>query len=105
MPHAAAGPGPASTVRGCGRELSPANRPNLVALDPYHLPLSDTLDRATYEGWKQVRLLCDRCHGDDAQGTAARLGLSPEKFDGLYRYPAERSSSQFFGGRPALRRR
>ena len=30
----------------------------------------DTLDAATYEGWKQYSLACARCHGEEAQGTS-----------------------------------
>lgn len=98
---------------------------------------TDTVDAPTYEGWKQYRLLCDRCHGEEARGTtfgpdlmpafkaggagasaesfkallttgrpdkgmpsAATLGLSPEHFDGLYRYLQGRSSGKLKGGRP-----
>lgn len=97
----------------------------------------DTVDAPTYEGWKQFRLLCDRCHGEEARGTtfgpdllpafkaggvaasaesfrafitagrpdkgmppAAQLGLSPEHFDGIFRYLEGRSAGRFKGGRP-----
>jgi mono/diheme cytochrome c family protein len=30
----------------------------------------DSVDAATYDGWKQYSLQCARCHGDDALGTS-----------------------------------
>ena len=118
----------------------PATEHPTAAADPYHPPPADTVEAATYEGWKQFRLLCDRCHGEDAEGTsfgpnlllslkpdgntpnraafvallisgppdrgmppAARLGLKPESFDGLYDYLEGRSAGRFLGGRPARR--
>ena len=36
---------------------------------PQHTSV-DTLPAETYEGWKQYRLVCDRCHGEEAQGTS-----------------------------------
>jgi mono/diheme cytochrome c family protein len=99
---------------------------------------TDTLDAVAYQGWKQFRLLCDRCHGEEARGTtfgpdllpsfkadgiaasaesfrafmatgrpekgmppAAQLGLSPEHFDGVFRYLQGRGTGRFKGGRPA----
>ncbi len=38
---------------------------------------ADTLDAATYNGWKQYRLLCDRCHGEEARGTTFGPDLLP----------------------------
>lgn len=38
---------------------------------------ADTLDAATYEGWKQYRLVCDRCHGEEARGTSFAPDLLP----------------------------
>jgi mono/diheme cytochrome c family protein len=54
----------------CTRERPhpPANQ--LGAQDPYHTPPTDTLESATYDGWKQYRLYCDRCHGEEAGGTS-----------------------------------
>jgi len=37
--------------------------------DPYHPVPHDTVDNATYQGWKQYSLHCARCHGDDALGS------------------------------------
>jgi hypothetical protein len=96
-----------ATLLACDRQSTPTGGADLAALDPYHLPPADTLDPITYEGWKQFRLLCDRCHGEDAEGTTfgpTRLGLDPVKLPGLYQYLHGRSSGQYFGGRPALRR-
>jgi hypothetical protein len=98
---------------------------------------ADVLDADTYVGWQQYRLLCDRCHGEEARGTsfgpdlmpafkdggtigsaatfktfitagrpdkgmppASQLGLSPEHFDGIYRYLHGRSNGKYVGGRP-----
>ena len=30
----------------------------------------DTLSAAIYQGWKQYRSVCDRCHGEEATGTS-----------------------------------
>lgn len=38
--------------------------------DPLHPPPVDTLAPLEYDGWKQYRLLCDRCHGEEARGTS-----------------------------------
>jgi cbb3-type cytochrome c oxidase subunit III len=48
-----------------------------IATDPYHLPPADTLAPELYNGWKQFRLLCDRCHGEDARGTTFGPDLLP----------------------------
>jgi len=37
--------------------------------DAYHQAPRDTVDQATYDGWKQFNLNCARCHGEDALGT------------------------------------
>ena len=37
--------------------------------DAYHLAPKDTVDQATYDGWKQFNLNCARCHGEDVLGT------------------------------------
>jgi hypothetical protein len=37
--------------------------------DAYHQAPKDTVDQATYDGWKQFNLNCARCHGEDALGT------------------------------------
>jgi mono/diheme cytochrome c family protein len=130
-----------ATALACGGEAE--RTPDAaIASDVYHLPPADTLAPELYNGWKQFRLLCDRCHGEDARGTtfgpdllpalgpagsvptreafiallihgrpdrgmpaAATLGLSPEYFDGVYKYLHGRSAGELFGGRPALRER
>lgn len=111
-----------------------------VSARPHQALAADTLDPQTYDGWKRYRLVCDRCHGEDAQGTtfgpsllealkptgavpskeafvalmasgrpargmppAAKLGLTPEYFDGLYDYLQGRSAGRFSGGRPVRR--
>ena len=38
--------------------------------DAYHQAPRDTVDQATYDGWKQFNLNCARCHGEDALGTS-----------------------------------
>ena len=38
--------------------------------DAYHQAPKDTVDQATYDGWKQFNLNCARCHGEDALGTS-----------------------------------
>ena len=37
--------------------------------DQYHQAPKDTVDQATYDGWKQYNLNCARCHGEDVVGT------------------------------------
>src|ERR1041385_8487737 len=37
--------------------------------DAYHQAPKDTVDQATYDGWKQFNLNCARCHGEDVLGT------------------------------------
>ena len=37
--------------------------------DAYHQAPRDTVDAATYDGWKQFNLNCARCHGEDVMGT------------------------------------
>ena len=37
--------------------------------DEYHQAPKDTVDQATYDGWKQYNLNCARCHGEDVLGT------------------------------------
>lgn len=50
--------------------------------DEYHQAPRDTVDQATYEGWKQFNLNCARCHGEDVQGTTIAphliLSLKPD---------------------------
>jgi mono/diheme cytochrome c family protein len=37
--------------------------------DQYHQAPRDTVDQATYDGWKQFNLNCARCHGEDVLGS------------------------------------
>ncbi len=37
--------------------------------DQYHQAPKDTVEQATYDGWKQYNLNCARCHGEDVMGT------------------------------------
>lgn len=37
--------------------------------DEYHRAPKDTVDQATYDGWKQYNLNCARCHGEDVLGS------------------------------------
>jgi mono/diheme cytochrome c family protein len=50
--------------------------------DAYHQAPKDTVDQATYDGWKQFNLNCARCHGEDALGTTIAphliLSLKPD---------------------------
>jgi len=59
--------------------------------DQYHQAPKDTVEQATYDGWKQYNLNCARCHGEDVLGStiAPHLIMSlkpdgpidtPEKF-------------------------
>lgn len=52
------------------RPTTPSSQVNTAAPDPYHQAPSDTLPAVAYDGWKQYRLHCDRCHGEDARGTS-----------------------------------
>lgn len=50
--------------------------------DQYHQAPKDTVDQATYDGWKQFNLNCARCHGEDVLGTTIAphliLSLKPD---------------------------
>jgi Cytochrome C oxidase, cbb3-type, subunit III len=50
--------------------------------DAYHQAPRDTVDQATYDGWKQFNLNCARCHGEDVLGTTIAphliLSLKPD---------------------------
>ena len=37
--------------------------------DQWHQAPRDTVDQATYDGWKQYNLNCARCHGEDVLGS------------------------------------
>lgn len=38
--------------------------------DQWHPAPKDTIDNATYQGWKQFELNCARCHGEYAVGSS-----------------------------------
>lgn len=42
---------------------------NVPLRDQYHQAPKDTVDQATYDGWKQYNLNCARCHGEDVLGS------------------------------------
>jgi hypothetical protein len=50
--------------------------------DQYHQAPRDTVDQATYDGWKQYNLNCARCHGEDVLGSTIAphliLSLKPD---------------------------
>ncbi len=69
-----------SAATGCGaarQAAIPSSLTDTVQLDPCHPAPRDTLLPAAYDGWKQYRLLCDRCHGEDARGTTFGPDLLP----------------------------
>jgi hypothetical protein len=57
---AAAAPAPAAAA---------SDQPDQPLRDAYHQAPRDTVDEATYDGWKQFNLNCARCHGEDVLGT------------------------------------
>jgi Cytochrome C oxidase, cbb3-type, subunit III len=69
--------------------------------DQYHQAPKDTVDQATYDGWKQYNLNCARCHGEDVQGStiAPHLVMSL-KPDGPINTP-ELFTQVVCAGRPA----
>ena len=50
--------------------------------DQWHQAPKDTVDQATYDGWKQYNLNCARCHGEDVLGSTIAphlvMSLKPE---------------------------
>jgi len=69
--------------------------------DQYHQAPRDTVDQATYDGWKQYNLNCARCHGEDVLGSTIAphliLSLKP---DGPINTP-ELFTQVVCAGRPA----
>lgn len=63
-PKAAAEPRPAAPKQDTTTQTAEA-----PLRDIYHQPPRDTVDQATYDGWKQYNLNCARCHGEDVLGT------------------------------------
>jgi cbb3-type cytochrome c oxidase subunit III len=78
-------------------ETETANAP---LRDQYHQAPRDTVDQATYDGWKQYNLNCARCHGEDVLGStiAPHLVLSL-KPDGPINTP-EKFTQTVCAGRP-----
>jgi mono/diheme cytochrome c family protein len=56
--------------------LATAPRSEAQARDQYHTAPLDTVEQATYDGWKQYELNCARCHGEYAMGTSFAPNLS-----------------------------
>jgi mono/diheme cytochrome c family protein len=61
---------------------------------------TDSLDGQTYEGWQQYRLLCDRCHGEEARGTTFGPDLLPAFKAGGVAASADAFKSFITAGRP-----
>ena len=61
---------------------SPGEAASEPLRDAYHQAPRDTVDQATYDGWKQFNLNCARCHGEDVMGTTIAphliLSLKPD---------------------------
>ena len=62
----AAKPAPKKTAAATSGTTEQAEQP---LRDAYHQAPRDTVDQATYDGWKQFNLNCARCHGEDVLGT------------------------------------
>ena len=68
--------------------------------DQYHQAPRDTVDQATYDGWKQFNLNCARCHGEDVLGsTIAPHLIMSLKPDGPINTP-EMFTQTVCAGRP-----
>ena len=68
--------------------------------DQYHQAPKDTVDQATYDGWKQFNLNCARCHGEDVLGsTIAPHLIESLKPDGPINTP-EKFTQTVCAGRP-----
>jgi hypothetical protein len=69
--------------------------------DQYHQAPKDTVNQATYDGWKQYNLNCARCHGEDVLGTTIAADLLVSlKADGPINTP-ELFTQVVCAGRPA----
>jgi mono/diheme cytochrome c family protein len=60
----------------------------------------DSLDHQTYSGWQQYRLLCDRCHGEEARGTTFGPDLMPAFKSGGVAATPEAFKEFITAGRP-----
>jgi mono/diheme cytochrome c family protein len=52
------------------------------AQDQWHPPARDTVDQATYTGWKTYEVNCARCHGEYGVGTSFAPALVVSLKDG-----------------------
>lgn len=69
-PAAAAPAAPSQdTSKAAPKDTSTSEQADQPLRDAYHQAPKDTVDKATYDGWKQFNLNCARCHGEDALGT------------------------------------
>jgi mono/diheme cytochrome c family protein len=63
-------------------QAAASDQPDQPLRDAYHQAPRDTVDEATYDGWKQFNLNCARCHGEDVMGTTIAphliLSLKPD---------------------------
>jgi hypothetical protein len=60
---------PAAPAQGAGSTTTAPAQGDQPLRDAYHQAPKDTVDQATYDGWKQFNLNCARCHGEDVLGT------------------------------------
>jgi hypothetical protein len=66
----AAAPAPSGdTTKAALKDTSSSEQADQPLRDAYHQAPKDTVDQATYDGWKQFNLNCARCHGEDVLGT------------------------------------
>jgi hypothetical protein len=78
-PDTTAATQPAAPARDTTAPTQTTTQPNAAAgetptadaplRDQYHQAPRDTVDQATYDGWKQYNLNCARCHGEDVLGS------------------------------------
>ena len=67
-PTPAPAPAPSKDTTATAQATPPAQE-DAPLRDAYHQAPKDTVDQATYDGWKQYNLNCARCHGEDVLGT------------------------------------
>jgi cbb3-type cytochrome c oxidase subunit III len=81
-PAPAAPPQDTSSTPAASQPQQPASPQEAPLRDAYHQAPRDTVDQATYDGWKQYNLNCARCHGEDVMGTTIAphliLSLKPD---------------------------
>jgi len=68
-PAPAAPPRDTSSTQAASQPQQPAQPQEAPLRDAYHQAPRDTVDKTTYDGWKQYNLNCARCHGEDVLGT------------------------------------